>query len=324
MEQYGYVTFGILYLLVSQKYCVLGKRTEQKPICYDPKDKNDLRLWDGRAPGAIGDDPCKDIPFIKLFLPNGSAPKTDVGIVLYPGGGYNLPWTNTKEQEPVARYFADKIGITTFIMYYRLVQKNGTYRYPVPMWDGQRAIRHVRSNAGKYKINPAHIGAFGFSAGGHLASTLALHADQNFASPSQDSLDKTDAQPDFLGLGYPVISMDPRLSNNSMRHLLHGYAGKELGELQDFLSGQKHVTQRTPQTFIFESKDDKTISAQNSILFAKALKDAGVPNEAHIFEHGLHGDGLATNEPEESVWPMLFQKWLAERKIISSSKTARL
>jgi acetyl esterase/lipase len=213
------------------------------------------------------------------------------------------------------------LGATTFILYYRLVQDDGTYRYPVPMWDGQRALRYVRANAAQFNINPNHVGVFGFSAGGHLASTIALHSDKNFGLSSQDYLDITNARPNFLGLGYPVISMDPQqyASPSSRKHLLYGYDGNELTRLQNFLSGQKNVGPTTPPTFIFESIDDARISSQNSVLFIQALKNAGIPYEAHLFKHGKHGDGLAEDEPEESVWPALFHTWLINMKFISSA-----
>jgi acetyl esterase/lipase len=211
------------------------------------------------------------------------------------------------------------LGITSFVLYYRLVQEDGTYRYPVPMWDGQRALRYVRYNAAQFNINPNRIGIFGFSAGGHLASTIALHFDQNFNLPNQDDLDKTDARPDFLGLGYPVISMDPYqyASYSSLKHLLYGYTGNELKYLENFLSGQKHVISNTPPTFIFESLDDRRICAQNSVLFVEALQNAGIPYKALIVEHGRHGVGLAKHQPAERIWPMLFYNWLVEQKIIS-------
>ena len=213
------------------------------------------------------------------------------------------------------------LGLTSFLLYYRLVQTDGTYRYPVPMWDGQRALRYVRYYASRFNINPNHIGAFGFSAGGHLATTIALHFDQNFSLPIGDDVDKTNARPDFLGLGYSVISMDPQQysCNSSMKHLLYGYTGDELARLQQFLSAQKHVNSTTPPTFIFESVDDQRISAQNSVLFVKALEDAGIPYEAHMFEQGQHGDGLAEDQPAERLWPELFHNWLIERKIIPNS-----
>jgi acetyl esterase/lipase len=312
----------VLTLLVLQNS---GKQTAKSSTskitrCYDANDKRDQRLWNDRAAGAVGDDPCKDIPYLRIFLPSGSVHRTDAAIIIIPGGGYDQ-LKNTREQAPVAEYFANKLGITSFILYYRLVQANGTYRYPVPMWDGQRALRYVRQNAARFGIKTDHVGVFGFSAGGHLASTIALHSDQNFDLPKQDNLDKTNARPDILGLGYPVISMEPNQHPvpNSIKNLLNGYTGNELKRLQDFLSGQKHVNAKTPPTFLFESLDDRTISAQNSVLFAKALKDAGVPNEARIFKKGKHGVGLAQNESMEHVWPELFDKWLIASKFIPKS-----
>ncbi|WP_263385142.1 alpha/beta hydrolase [Granulicella arctica] len=291
--------------------------------CYDSKSGRDFRLWDDAAPGAVGNDPCRDIPFVRVYRANGPATATNVGIVVMPGGGYN-ELIDEKEQGPVGRYFADKLGITTFVLYYRLVQTDGTYRYPVPMWDGQRALRYVRFNASQFGIDPTKIGAFGFSAGGHLASTVSIHFGSNFNLPTMDSVDQTDARPDFLGLGYPVISMDPNqfASSSSKKHLLFGYSGSTLSDLEQYLSGQKQVTAKTPPTFLFESFDDKIVDSQNSSLFYQALVAAGVPSEAHIFQTGTHGAGLATGDPVEGAWPELFRNWLFERGL--SPKASKL
>ncbi|NYF80114.1 alpha/beta hydrolase [Granulicella arctica] len=286
--------------------------------CYDSGDRRDLRLWDSDAPGSVGTNPCTDIPFLRVYRPHGAAAPTDNAIIVIPGGGYN-ELIDKKEQSPVGQYFADKLGITTFVLYYRLVQTNGTYRYPVPMWDGQRAIRYVRYNAAQFGISPQHIGVFGFSAGGHLASTIAVHFAANFGLDLKDAIDQTDPRPDFLGLGYPVISMDPAqyASHSSHNHLLYGYTGTELTQLEQYLSEQKQVNSTTPPTFLFESFDDKVVNSQNSSLFYEALVTAGVPSEAHIFQHGLHGDGLAVDEPAESAWPEMFHNWLNERGLIA-------
>jgi len=188
------------------------------------------------------------------------------------------------------------------------------------MWDGQRAIRYVRYNAARFNINPNRVGIFGFSSGGHLAVTIGLHPDYNFGLLNQDNLDTTNARPNFLGLGYPVISMDPQqyASRASWKHLLYGYTGNELINLESFLSGQKQVNSNIPPIFLFESVDDERISSQNSLLFVKALQDAGVPHKALLFEYGKHGVGLAKYEPAEHVWPELFYNWLIEEKIISA------
>lgn len=277
---------------------------------FDPRDPQAIRLWDGRAPGAIGDDPARDIPFLRVF----PAPDKGPAILLIPGGGYDR-LTNEKEQAPVARYFAERLHITTFLLTYRLVQPDGTYRCPVPLWDGQRALRLLRSRAETFRVDPARIIVFGFSAGGHLASTLALHASDEFGLPQHDSVDRASARVDLLGLGYPVVSMDPAAvpPSGTMKNFLKGFTGEERRRLEEAFSGEKHVGPNAPPTFLFESLDDARVSAQNSVLFVEALKKAGVSVEAHLYPHGQHGAGLANGIPEEENWPEAFRRWLRAR-----------
>lgn len=188
------------------------------------------------------------------------------------------------------------------------------------MWDGQRAFRYVRYNAARFNVNPERIGILGFSAGGHLGVTIAHDSNQSFNLSNSDIIDKATTQPKFLGLGYPVISMDPNqyASNGSLERLLYGYVGSERKYLEDFLSSHKHVNSNTPPTFIFESMDDRRVSAENSVLFVKALENAGIPDKALIVEHGEHGAGLAENEPAERIWSTLFYNWLIEQKLVTN------
>jgi acetyl esterase/lipase len=281
--------------------------------CYNPHDPTEIRLWDDRAPGAIGDDPCRDIPYLKVYPAANGKPKSRTAIIVVPGGGYDR-LTDRKEQAPVGEYFSNQLHVTTFVLFYRLVQTNGDYRYPIPMWDGQRALKLVRYRAAQYGIDPGKIGLFGFSAGGHLANTVTLHAGTDFGLIKHDLIDAVSARPSFLGLGYPVISMLPTqfASTNSLDHLLHGYDGRELNQLQHYLSGQLNVTPRTPPVFLFESMDDKQISPENSVLFSQALREAQIPADVHLFAHGAHGAGLAIGIPEEESWPDMFGDWLGK------------
>jgi len=228
-----------------------------------------------------------------------------------PGGGYDR-LTDLKEQAPVGEYFSQTLHVTTFVLFYRLVQPDGNYRYPVPMWDGQRALKLVRYRAAQYGVDPNRVGIFGFSAGGHLASTITLHSGTDFDLPEHDAVDAMKARPNFVGLGYPVISMlpDQYASPNSRSHLLYGYEGRNLDRLEHYLSGQLNVTAHTPPVFLFESMDDQKISPQNSVLFSDALRAAGVPSDVHLFAHGVHGAGLATGIPDEEAWPNMFHDWL--------------
>ena len=285
--------------------------------CYDPSDPTKLRLWEGGAPGAVGSNPCRDIPCMQAFSPSGGKQLLSPAILIMPGGGYDR-LTDTKEQAPVAEYFARTFHVTAFVLYYRLVEQDGTYRYPVPMWDGQRAVKLIRSRASQFAIDPERLALFGFSAGGHLASTLTLHSATDFGLPRHDEVDRQNGRPNLLGLGYPVISMDPAAvpPSGSYQNLLRGFTGPELKHFQNYLSGEKNVTDRTPPVFLFESKDDAVISPENSVLFVGALKAHGVPVDAHIFAHGKHGSGLATDEPEESAWPTMFRQWLIEQSFL--------
>ena len=285
--------------------------------CYDPHDSNDIRLWDGAAPGAAGDDPCRDIPFLRIFPGRTTGNSAHAAIIVIPGGGYDR-LSDRKEQEPVAEYFSRELGVTAFVLYYRLVERDGTYRYPVPMWDAQRALRLVRYRSSQFGIDPSKIGLFGFSAGGHLAATIAVHAASNFGLPVRDGIDSIDARPSFLGLGYPVISMlpDQFASPNSLHHLLEGYQGREKARLEQYLSAQLNIPPGLSPVFLFESLDDKQISAENSVMFAQALRDAGTPAEVHLFPQGVHGAGLANGIPEEEKWPGMFRSWMMEHGFV--------
>lgn len=215
-------------------------REAKSANCYDPGNQSEIRLWAGRAPGAVGDDPCRDIPYLRVFPGVSGESGAQPAIMIIPGGGYDR-LTDTKEQIPVAEYFSRELHVTAVLLYYRLVQHDGTYRYPVPMWDGQRAIRLLRGRAAQLNIDPHRVAVFGFSAGGHLASTLALHSGSDFDLPQHDAVDAQPARPDLLGLGYPVISMDPAdvPPSGSYRNLLEGYGGAELHHLQTYLSGRR-------------------------------------------------------------------------------------
>jgi len=285
--------------------------------CYNPSDRSEIRLWEGPAPGAAGDDRCRDIPFLRVFPSTAGSGGAGSAILVIPGGGYDR-LSDVKEQTPVAEYFSHNFNITTFVLYYRLVQPDGTYRYPVPMWDGQRALKLVRYHAHEYGIDPNRVGVFGFSAGGHLASTLALHSASDFDLPVHDAVDAMNGRPDILGLGYPVISMNPAqfAAPSSLAHLLYGYSGHALDHLENYLSGQENVTVRTPPVFLFESMDDQRISPQNSVVFAQALHAAGIPSDVHLFAHGIHGAGLARGIPEEQAWPELFHQWLVRQRFL--------
>jgi acetyl esterase/lipase len=263
-------------------------------------------LWPDGAPGAQGTADI-DIPTLTAFP---ARPDTAVAtaVIICPGGGYvNL--ATDKEGDQFARWF-NSLGVSAFVLKYRLGPK---YHHPIELGDAQRAIRTVRAHAADLHVDPAHIGIMGFSAGGHLASSAGTHFDPVNANPA-DPIDKVSSRPDFLILGYPVISFTtPYVHRGSMRALLGDNPDPKLVEL---MSNELQVTKDTPPTFIFQTNADTTVPAENSVLFYLALRKAGVPAELHIYEKGPHGLGNAATDAALSTWPARLADWLRGRGLL--------
>lgn len=259
-----------------------------------------ILLWPNGAPGAKGDADI-DKPSLTLY-PVSGANKVETGVVVCPGGGYvNLAMDHEGRQ--IAEWL-NKLGISAFVLKYRLGPK---YHYPVELWDAQRAIRYVRSHAQEYGIRPDRIGIWGFSAGGHLASTAGTHFD-NGDHNTGDPIDAVSSRPDFMILAYPVITMmDPYVHHGSLHALL---GEKPDPELVRSLSNETQVTSRTPPTFLFATADDDVVPVENSVQFDEALNRAGIPAEMHIYLKGPHGVGLAQNDPVLRTWPDRLADWL--------------
>jgi acetyl esterase/lipase len=181
------------------------------------------------------------------------------------------------------------------------------------MLDGQRAIRTVRSRAAEWKIDPTRIVVLGFSAGGHLASTLGTHFDKGDAA-SADPVDRASSRPDYLVLCYPVISLAADYAHAGSRRNLLG--ANPDPKLVNNLSNETQVTAETPPTFIFQTSADKGVPAEHCIAFYLALHKAGVPAEMHIFEAGRHGVGLARDVPGTNKWPELCQEWMKRHGLL--------
>jgi acetyl esterase/lipase len=268
-------------------------------------------LWADTAPLAGGQEP-PDQPRLLLHRVTSTQPAT--AIIIFPGGGYGHLALG-HEGDDIAAYF-NSLGITAAICVYRhRGAGNGGkgYGHPVPMLDAQRAIRTVRAAADKWNIDPRRIGIIGFSAGGHLASTVSTHFDNGDAD-AQDPIDRVSSRPDFAVLAYPVISLNkPYTHKGSQRNLLGENPNMQL--LQS-LSNEDAVTEQTPPTFLFHTAEDKAVPAENSLQYFSALLRAGVPAELHVFESGRHGIGLAAEQPGASAWPQLCAQWLKSRGFI--------
>lgn len=279
-----------------------------------------IDLWNGKVPGAIINTEYKQIVdsadnWTKMrFVTNPTldmypAPKetaTGTAVIICPGGGY---WGLAIDHEgaQVAKWL-NNFGITAFVLKYRLPNDALMFDKSVgPMQDGQEAIRSVRRNAKEWGIDSTKIGIMGFSAGGHLASTLSTH----FNEKVYEVADSTSARPDFSLLIYPVISMEEGITHKgSQVNLLGDNPSSE--QIKHF-SNELQVNSVTPPAFLVHSIDDGTVPVQNSIGYALALEKYKVPCELHIYQSGGHGYGLGRTDNTESSWPDACKKWLKAR-----------
>jgi acetyl esterase/lipase len=260
-------------------------------------------LWSNGAPGALGtaDEDKPSITPYPAKSPNGTA------VIVCPGGGYqNLAMDHEGVQ--IAKWL-NSLGISAFVLKYRLGPK---YHHPAMINDAQRAIRIVRSRAASLHIEADRIGIWGFSAGGHLASTAATHFDTGDANAT-DPIDRTGSRPDFAILAYPVISLSEFAHVGSRNNLLGKTPDPKLVE---DLSNDQRVTAQTPPTFLFHTTADAAVPVENSVRFYLALRNAGVPAEMHIFQNGPHGVGLAPTDATLSAWGGLLANWLRERGLL--------
>lgn len=243
-------------------------------------------------------------PTIEVYLPaqsnaNGKA------VLIFPGGGYGIlayDWEGTD----IAKFLNGK-GIAGIVVKYRLPSsKSQTDKHNVPLIDAQRALRLVRSRAESFHIDANEIGILGFSAGGHLASTLGTHFDEKVYE-SIDVVDDQSARPDFMALGYPVISFGEMTHRGSKKNLI-GEGPKP--ELVTRFSNEKQVSKNTPPTFLIHATDDKAVPVENSLLFYQALKDKGVLVTMHIYPKGGHGFSLALSDNHLKGWTTRLIEWM--------------
>jgi acetyl esterase/lipase len=271
--------------------------------------KADL-LWPSGAPGAQGNEDIDQPSLAPYIVPAGRG--TGTAVVVCPGGGYR-GLAMDHEGDQVAKWL-NSLGVSAFVLKYRLGPK---YHHPVELGDAQRAIRTVRAKAAEYRVAPDRIGIMGFSAGGHLASTAGTHFDAGDASAA-DPIDRAGSRPDFLVLGYPVISFTtPYTHKGSLQNLLGDNPDPKLVES---LSNELQVTAQTPPTFLFHTTADTTVPVENSVLFYLALRKAGVPAEMHIYERGPHGLGLAPLDEALSSWPSRLAAWMRVHGLLNGAR----
>jgi acetyl esterase/lipase len=241
------------------------------------------------------------IPTLTVYLP----PKekaTGAAVIICPGGGYSILAMSLEGQEVAAELA--KMGHVAIVLKYRLpsdrIMKD---KETGALQDAQEAIRVVRARASSWNIDPNKVGIMGFSAGGHLASTAGTH----FNRPVRQDLAGTNLRPDFMILGYPVVSFSDELANMGTRNSQLGTSPSP--EKKKLYSAEEQVTSQTPPTFIVHTQDDKAVKVGNSIKLYEALTAKNIPSELHIYPKGGHGFGI-NNKKTDDLWMGRLENWL--------------
>ncbi len=305
--------------------CLLGSVAV---VAAEPISPDEIFLWPGNAPGSENvkltenvlerskDPNLKDRAVLAIAKPSiiPVLPKkaNGVAVLICPGGAYQRVVAD-KEGYDVANWL-NSIGVTAFILKYRLPAEGHQNGYNVPLQDAQRALRLIRKTAAQWGINPQKIGVAGFSAGGHVAATLGTQYGLKVYNPV-DETDAVDARPNFMILMYPVISMKPELTHTGSRDVLIGKTPAP--ELVERFSAELHVDANTPPAFIGFSYDDTSVPHQNEILFYEALEKAKIPSELHGFRQSGHGYGIRGASGSAALWPKLCEEWMISAGIIS-------
>jgi acetyl esterase/lipase len=232
-------------------------------------------------------------PTLEVFLP-AKIKANGASIIVFPGGGYvGLTW-NT-EGPAMGEFFQDH-GIAAFVVKYRLPSDATMIDKSIgPIQDAQQAMIIVRGRAKEWNLDPNRVGIIGFSAGGHLASTLGTHFTKDYV-PNPDHIN---LRPDFMILAYPVISMDPKIAHMGSRNALLGQQPSD--EEVMLFSNELQVTEETPPTLLLHAADDHVVDVDNSIRFFEALRHAGVQVDMTIFKKGEHAFILLPKDSWESI-----------------------
>jgi len=275
-----------------------------------------IPLWPGDPPGRTGFAP-KPIPpdSPAVFLRNVAQPDLHVflpahpnghAVLVVPGGSYTFVSVANEGVDPASRLTAR--GFTVFVLTYRLPGEGWEKRSDVPLQDAQRAVRVIRSQASRFKIDTGRVSVLGFSAGGHLAATLATrHMEQTYAGV--DAADRLSARPFAAGLAYPVVTMRSPWTHEMSRKALLG--DSPTAAQIDRRSAELHVDGATPPVFIAHAMDDEAVPVENSLRLMEALREAKRPVEAHLFQEGGHAFGVGYPGTSSGLWTDLFCAWLA-------------
>lgn len=231
-------------------------------------------------------------------------------VIICPGGGYAILAAG-HEGSDVAKYF-NSIGVNALVLKYRIPNADNQIDKTIaPLQDAQQAILLARTNAGSWGIDENKIGIMGFSAGGHLAASLATHYnDVKIENPTKVSL-----RPDFQILIYPVISFGPEGHEGSRINLIGNASDAKTVKAIDYFSNEKQITKDTPPAFLVHSKDDDAVPVANAIHYYDNLIANKVPAELYLYEKGGHGYGMK-NSTSEIIWTSVMKTWMQKSNII--------
>lgn len=275
-------------------------------------------LWPAGAPGARGKG-MLDKPRLYYFYPRTTP--TGTAAIVASGGSYGHHGGLSKEGVGVAEWLASH-GVVAVVLRYRLGE-NGGYNHVDFLADGDRAVRTVRAQADELGIDPERIGMFGFSAGGHLASSVATRCVHDRGQPgAADPIERESCKLAYSVLVYPVITLDDLYAHQRSKRNLLGDA-QPTPELLQSLSTETLVTPDTPPAFLVHSMADSKVDPGNSVLFHDALVEHGVPTVLNLYPDGRHGVGLAQSKrmPKMATWPELCLAWLRHLKLLEPTQT---
>jgi acetyl esterase/lipase len=236
-------------------------------------------------------------------------------VIVCPGGAYRV--LAAHEGDPICRWL-NRAGLPAFLLRYSVAPR----RHPAPLEDASRAVRVVRSRAAEFGVRPDKIGILGFSAGGHLAATLATHFDAGYAK-ADDPVDRASSRPDALIACYAITSLLTFRDKDIDANFFGPACPPSRKTLED-LSNELHVSPATPPTFLWHTAEDEIVPVEQSIMFAQSLRRHDVPFELHIFPHGRHGLGLGDGSsfvgasPGVAQWTGLCRNWLMSLGFLES------
>jgi acetyl esterase/lipase len=293
-------TLGALVLFLS---ClpIVGVAQPVSELPIDP-----IYLWDENPLVAPDREHIKDQrvyavdnPAMIPYWPDADK-ANGTAVVIFPGGGYVRLAIN-HEGHDIAKWFTAR-GVAAFVVKYRMQE----YGFPAPLLDGLRALRQVRKHAGEWGVDPAKVGVIGFSAGGHLAASVATRSD--FAMSKGDPLGAISARPDFAILGYPVITLEGADAHAGSRKALFG--DNPDAKLVHENSLQTQVKVGVPPVFMLHGIGDQAVPAGNSLAFFAEVQKHNKQSELHIYQTSIHGVGMIQGQGTVSSWPQALELWL--------------